>query len=196
MISGEGQPSSFWPNRSAAGAAWAAQTTFCSSSDRSPVKPPPPAGSIQTRPSAISMWENISVVGNWSCCLFLRQQFELQSAAMLNFDNDYSRRAFLGATLAGAGSLLLGEGHLVPTGTASMLNLAANTAPDDVTSLSIHEVAPLVKQKKMLPRGNPWAIGWANAAVVRGSGGTYNRWIQRSVAAPPSRSDTAAALPP
>ena len=48
----------------------------------------------------------------------------------------------------------------------------------------------------MLPRGNPWAIGWANAAVVRGSGGTYDRWIQRSVAAPPSRSDTAAALPP
>ena len=57
---------------------------------------------------------------------------------MLNFDNDCSRRAFLGATLAGAGSLLLGEAHLVPTGTASMLNLAADTAPDDVTSLSIH----------------------------------------------------------
>jgi aspartyl-tRNA(Asn)/glutamyl-tRNA(Gln) amidotransferase subunit A len=70
---------------------------------------------------------------------------------MLNFDNDCSRRAFLGATLAGAGSLLLGEAHLVPTGTASMLNLAADTAPDDVTSLSIHEVAPLVKQKKISP---------------------------------------------
>jgi len=40
---------------------------------------------------------------------------------------------------------------LVPTGTASMLNLAADTAPDDVTSLSIHEVAPLVKQKKISP---------------------------------------------
>jgi len=32
-----------------------------------------------------------------------------------------------------------------------MLNLAADTAPDDVTSLSIHEVAPLVKQKKISP---------------------------------------------
>src|SRR6266700_2423931 len=50
-------------------------------------------------------------------------------------------------------------------------------------------------QPNMLPRGNPWVTGWANGAVVRGSGETYGRWIQRSVAAPPSRSDTAAALP-
>src|SRR5207244_12321870 len=51
-------------------------------------------------------------------------------------------------------------------------------------------------EKFVLPRGNPWVSGWANGAVVRGSGETYDRWIQRSIAAPPSRSDTAAALPP
>ena len=47
-----------------------------------------------------------------------------------------------------------------------------------------------------LPRGNLWVSSEAKGAAVRGSGATYGRWIQRSVAAPPNRRDTAVVLPP
>ena len=47
-------PPTFWLNRSAAGAAWVAYTSFCSSSGRSPAKHATPSGRIQTRPSATS----------------------------------------------------------------------------------------------------------------------------------------------
>jgi hypothetical protein len=48
-------PATFWLNRSAAGATWVAQTTYCSCSKRSPAKVSTLFGSIQTRPAAISM---------------------------------------------------------------------------------------------------------------------------------------------
>src|SRR5882724_9114128 len=41
-------PSTFWSKRSAAGAKWVAQTSFCSSSERSPAKQATPPGRIQT----------------------------------------------------------------------------------------------------------------------------------------------------
>jgi len=71
---------------------------------------------------------------------------------MLNSDSDCSRRTFLRTALVGAGSLLPGAVHLVRTGNASLFNPAADTAPDDnLTSHSIHELAPLVKQRKVSP---------------------------------------------
>ena len=57
-------------NRSGAGVAWVAQTSFCSCSGRSPAKYAVPDGSSQMRPSATSMWEKMSVTGNCSCWLW------------------------------------------------------------------------------------------------------------------------------
>ncbi|PYX85929.1 MAG: hypothetical protein DMG70_02005 [Acidobacteria bacterium] len=70
---------------------------------------------------------------------------------MLKSDADCSRRSFLGTALAGAASLVFGAAHLVSTETASILSSSAATASDDITSLKLHEVAALVKQKKISP---------------------------------------------
>ena len=69
-------------NRSAAGATWVAQTSFCSCSGRSPAKYSMPYGSIQMRPSATSMWEKTSVTGNCSCWLCDVSSASGASAAM------------------------------------------------------------------------------------------------------------------
>ena len=70
---------------------------------------------------------------------------------MLKSDADCSRRSFLGTALAGAASLVFGAAHLVSTETASILSSSAATASDDITSLKLHEVAALVKRKKISP---------------------------------------------
>ena len=54
-------PAGFSVNRVAAGGVAVAHTTRCSSSGRSPQKYPTPDGSIQTRPSATSIWWKTSV---------------------------------------------------------------------------------------------------------------------------------------
>jgi hypothetical protein len=51
------------------GAACAAQRSFCSCSGKSPAKEGIPVGFSQTRPSATSICEKISVAGNFSCRL-------------------------------------------------------------------------------------------------------------------------------
>src|SRR5215467_9844846 len=62
-------PATFWLNKSATGADCVAQTSFCSCSEKSPAKDGTPSAFSQTRPSPISMWENMSVGGNFSCRL-------------------------------------------------------------------------------------------------------------------------------
>src|SRR5262247_4786150 len=59
-------PAAFLLNSSAAGAKCVAQTTLCSCSGKSPAKEATPSGFIQTRPSATSLCENMSLGGNLS----------------------------------------------------------------------------------------------------------------------------------
>jgi aspartyl-tRNA(Asn)/glutamyl-tRNA(Gln) amidotransferase subunit A len=70
---------------------------------------------------------------------------------MLNSDSDCSRRTFLGTALVGAASLLFGAEHSVCAETDLILNLPAATPANDITSLDLHEVAALVRQKKISP---------------------------------------------
>src|SRR6266851_2437002 len=60
-------PGALWANKVAAGGLAVAQTTFCSSSGRSPQKHPMPDGFIHTRPSATSIWVKTGVTGNLAC---------------------------------------------------------------------------------------------------------------------------------
>jgi hypothetical protein len=71
---------------------------------------------------------------------------------MLNSENECSRRTFLGTGLAGAAGFLFGAAHSVR---------AEAAGPDDITSLSLQEVAALVKHKK----GSPVEI--TRACLVR-----------------------------
>lgn len=64
---------------------------------------------------------------------------------------DRSRRVFLGTALASAGSLAVGRAHSIRAGAAWISKFAEDSSPDDITSLSIHEVAALVKQRKVSP---------------------------------------------
>src|ERR1700730_9672524 len=75
-------PSTFWLNRFASGAKWVAQTTCCSSSERSPAKHFTPSGSIQTRPSATATYLKTSVTGNLLCWLCDVSSASGASAAM------------------------------------------------------------------------------------------------------------------
>jgi hypothetical protein len=70
---------------------------------------------------------------------------------MLNPASDCSRRTFLNIALTGAGTLLVGGAHFVGPAAASLFTLMGDTAPADVTTLSIHEVAALVKQGRISP---------------------------------------------
>lgn len=70
---------------------------------------------------------------------------------MLNPHPGCSRRTFLGTALAGASSLLLQAAHSAGAETVSLLNPSASMAPNDITRLSLHEAATLVKQKKISP---------------------------------------------
>src|SRR5260370_16904931 len=60
-------PGALCANKVAAGGLAVAQTTFCSSSGRSPQKHPMPDGLIHTRPSATSIWVKTGVTGNLAC---------------------------------------------------------------------------------------------------------------------------------
>src|ERR1700688_2835457 len=70
---------------------------------------------------------------------------------MMNSENDCSRRRFLGTGLAGATGFLFGAAHQMRAEAASMSRSTAATTPDDLTGRSLHEVAALVKQKKVSP---------------------------------------------
>jgi aspartyl-tRNA(Asn)/glutamyl-tRNA(Gln) amidotransferase subunit A len=64
---------------------------------------------------------------------------------------DCSRRAFLGTTLAGAASVVLGDAQHMRAETASMPNAAGTTAAVEITSLNLNQIATLLKQKKVSP---------------------------------------------
>lgn len=70
---------------------------------------------------------------------------------MSNSQGNCSRRTFLEAALAGAGSLLLDGTDAARARTAATSNLAANAASEDVALLSIQEVSKLVRRKKVSP---------------------------------------------
>src|SRR5260370_40244541 len=60
-------PGALLLNSSTDGGQAVAQTTFCSSSGRSPQKQAAPPGSIHTRPSATSIWPNAGDLATLSC---------------------------------------------------------------------------------------------------------------------------------
>src|SRR6202035_4366157 len=72
-------PGTLLLNSSTDGGQAVAQTTFCSSSGRSPQKQAAPPGSIHTRPSATSIWPNAGVLGNLSCSRAEEHTSALQS---------------------------------------------------------------------------------------------------------------------
>src|SRR5258706_12654765 len=60
-------PGALRANKVAAGGLAVAQTTFCSSSGRSPQKHPMPDGFIHPPPAATPTWVNTGGTGNWAC---------------------------------------------------------------------------------------------------------------------------------
>lgn len=57
--------------------------SFCSCSERSPAKAETPSGFNQTRPSPISIWEKMSVGGNFCCRLCVVSSSSCANAARL-----------------------------------------------------------------------------------------------------------------
>jgi aspartyl-tRNA(Asn)/glutamyl-tRNA(Gln) amidotransferase subunit A len=70
---------------------------------------------------------------------------------MLNSTTDASRRSFLGTALAGTAGFLFSAEWWTSLETAASPNSWATTTPDELTSLNLHEVAELVRGKKISP---------------------------------------------
>jgi hypothetical protein len=70
---------------------------------------------------------------------------------MPNSQSNCSRRTFLEAALVGAGGFLLDGTNAARARTAVRSNVAADTASEDLTLLSIQEVSKLVREKKGFP---------------------------------------------
>ena len=70
---------------------------------------------------------------------------------MLNSAFDLSRRSFLGAALLGATGFLSGVRRAAGAETALDINSSGTTASDELTNLNLHEVAPLVRDRKVSP---------------------------------------------
>lgn len=73
----------------------------------------------------------------------------IESAGMLKSASNLSRRAFLGTASAGTAGYLFGVEHWIPAEASSSLNSLASAASSDLTNLNLHEVAALVKEKKI-----------------------------------------------
>src|SRR5688572_5133975 len=71
--------------------------------------------------------------------------------AMLSSGNDCSRRTFLGTAAAGVTSFLIGAAHPARAEAASTVQSTTAEGPGDITSLGLHEVAAMVKQKTVSP---------------------------------------------
>jgi aspartyl-tRNA(Asn)/glutamyl-tRNA(Gln) amidotransferase subunit A len=64
---------------------------------------------------------------------------------------EVSRRSFLGTALAGTAGFIFGAERWAPAGEAPSLNSWTTAAPEELTSLNLHQAAELVRGKKISP---------------------------------------------
>jgi aspartyl-tRNA(Asn)/glutamyl-tRNA(Gln) amidotransferase subunit A len=75
----------------------------------------------------------------------------IESASMLKSASNLSRRSFLGTALGGSAGYLFSVERWTRTETAVNLNSPAAATSSDLTNLNLHEVASMIKAKKISP---------------------------------------------